>query len=127
MHTDPNTGKRCSGAYRSLGVTDLVRAAQPRPRRGERAKYDFEAKQVCYLIGVSFVRCGGKYREHYDERREHLQDAHPEWPPKRVHLAAMRAAAKLFLLHLWVVWRDAVGDSSEPPMPGRPSPWDMVS
>ena len=97
----------CPGPLRPHGLTGSVRVAQGRPRRGERAAYDVEAKTICYLIGVSFVRCGGPYRELYDERKAHLAASHADWPAKRVHLAAVRATVKRFLADLWVAWRDA--------------------
>ena len=97
----------CPGPLRARGLTESVRVAQGRPRRGERAAYDIEAKTICYLIGVSFVRCGGPYRELYDERKAHLASAHADWPAKRVHLAAVRATVKRFLADLWVAWRHA--------------------
>ena len=106
-HTPPDARGRCTGTLRPRGVAEDVRVAQGRPRRGERAPYDMEAKTICYLIGVSFVRCGGSYRELYDERKEHLATTHPEWPAKRVHLAAVRATVKRFLADLWVAWHEA--------------------
>ena len=112
-HVVPGSRERCAGALHVRGLAASVRVAQSRPRRGEQAPYDLEAKAVCYLIGVSFVRCGGPYRDVYDERKAHLLAMHPSWPPKRVHLAAARATVKRFLADLWVAWRDAVNDSSE--------------
>jgi len=106
----------CTGPLRPRGLAGTVRVAQARPRRGERAAYDLEAKTICYLIGVSFVRCGGPYREVYDERKAHLASHHPEWPAKRVHLAAVRATVKRFLADLWVAWHEA-----EPETDGNPS------
>jgi len=108
-HAPPGGRGRCAGVLRPRGVTEDVRVAQGRPRRGERALYDMEAKTICYLIGVSFVRCGGPYREVYDERKAHLVNGHPEWSAKRVHLAAVRATVKRFLADLWVAWHEAEG------------------
>ena len=108
-HTKAGSRGTCTGALRPRGLTGTVRVAQGRPRRGERAAYDLEAKTICYLIGVSFVRCGGPYRTLYDERKAHLAAHHPEWPAKRVHLAAVRATVKRFLADLWVAWREAEG------------------
>ena len=45
----------------------------------------------------------------YDERKAHLGDDAPEWPAKRVHLAAVRATVKRFLADLWVAWHEAEG------------------
>ncbi|MEO8563241.1 MAG: hypothetical protein ABI601_14250 [bacterium] len=101
--------ERCAGRMRARGLASNVRVAQARPRRGEQAPYDLEAKAVCYLIGVSFVRCGGPFRDVYDERKAYLAAEHEAWPPKRVHLAAARATVKRFLADLWVAWREAEG------------------
>jgi hypothetical protein len=108
-HSAPGARGKCAGRLRPDGLAPSVRVAQGRPRRGERAPYDLEAKAVCYLIGVSFVRCGGAYRNVYDERKAHLELTHPSWPKKRVHLAAARATVKRFLADLWVAWRAAEG------------------
>ena len=111
-HAPPTGRGRCSGTLRPRGLTDEVRVAQGRPRRGERAPYDMEAKTICYLIGVSFVRCGGPYREVYDERKAHLASTHPDWPAKRMHLAAVRATVKRFLADLWVAWHEAEAEAA---------------
>lgn len=108
-HAVPGSRERCTGRLRMRGLAPSIRVAQSRPRRGEQAPYDLDAKAVCYLIGVSFVRCGGAYRDVYDERKAHLVAMHPTWPPKRAHLAAARAAVKRFLADLWVAWRAASG------------------
>ena len=106
-HSMPGRRGMCTGPLRARGLTGSVRVAQARPRRGERAAYDLEAKTICYLIGVSFVRCGGPYREVYDERKAHIASTHPDWPAKRMHLAAVRATVKRFLADLWVAWHEA--------------------
>lgn len=108
-HTDPTTARPCAGAMSAVGTAVGARVAQPRPRRGEKARYDMEAKKICYLVGISFLRCGGSYRDHYHERRAHLEAQHADWPPKRLHLAAVRATSKRFLADLWQAWREAEG------------------
>lgn len=110
-HTMAGRRGTCTGPLRPRGLAGSVRVAQGRPRRGERAAYDLEAKTICYLIGVSFVRCGGPYRSLYDDRKAHLASHHAEWPAKRVHLAAVRATVKRFLADLWVAWREAEGEA----------------
>jgi hypothetical protein len=114
-HTDPATKHACMGTMVPAGTATGARVAQPRPRRGEKARYDMEAKKICYLIGISFLRCGGPYREHYHERRTHLEAEHGHWPPKRLHLAAVRATSKRFLADLWRAWRDAEGMRTQEP------------
>ena len=124
-------GTPCPGALRPVAAAGRV--AQPRPRRGEASPYDREAKAVCYLIGASFARQGGAYRGYLGEELGRLARERPDWPDRRRQLTAQRKTVKLFLTHLWLVWRGALGlpltrphalgdGHSAPP----PSPWSMV-
>ncbi len=125
-HRSP-TGTTCRGTLhvRRQGI----RIAQPRPRRTERRAYDATAKTVCYLVGASFTRQGGPYKAYYIAAYTRLALKHPTWQRKHLALAAMRAAVKLFLKHLWMVWRDAAGLPllSVPAGDATPGPWEMVS
>jgi len=131
-HRVPGSGRPCAGALALVGE-GTKRVAQPRPSRGENAPYDREAKKLCYLIGTSFVRQGDTYRRYYNDQRARLDTAKPDWIPRRRHLTALRMTEKLFLAHLWLVWREQLGlpvtapyaDSREDAAPA-PRPWAMV-
>ena len=122
----------CAGRFARIGTTECTRVAQPKPRRTEARRYDASAKTICFLIGTSFSRQGGPYKDFYKETYQQYGVRHPEWPAKRRVLAAMRRTVKLFLKHLWMVWREAEG---APPDAARstslaettPGPWEMVS
>jgi hypothetical protein len=101
---------RCKDQLRlNRGPHDGIRAAQPGPLRGQKQAYNHEAKKVCYLIFVSFMRCRGAYADHYREVRSDLATDRPGWAKGKIHLAAGRRTQKLFLSHLWVTWRQALG------------------
>ncbi|HEX6059016.1 MAG TPA: hypothetical protein VFZ11_08375 [Gemmatimonadaceae bacterium] len=124
-------GVPCVGTLRP--ATGGGRVAQPRPRRGESSPYDREAKALCYLVGASFARQGGAYRDYLEEQMGRLQLERPDWPARRRQLTAQRKTVKLFLTHLWLVWRGALGlPLTRPHAPGDgqgaapPSPWSMV-
>jgi len=131
-HRVPGSGLPCAGTLAPIGEGPR-RVAQPRPSRGENAPYDREAKKLCYLIGTSFVRQGDAYRRYYNEQRARLDASKPDWIPRRRHLTALRMTEKLFLAHLWLVWREQLGlpvtapyaDSREDAVPA-PRPWAMV-
>jgi hypothetical protein len=131
-HRVPGSGQPCGGTLLANGE-GARRVAQPRPSRGENAPYDREAKKLCYLIGISFVRQGDSYKRYYDEQRARLDVAKPDWIPRRRHLTALRMTEKLFLAHLWLVWREQLGlpitapyaDSRDDAAPA-PRPWTMV-
>ena len=131
-HRIPGSGHACTGSLAAIGES-ARRVAQPRPSRGENAPYDREAKKLCYLIGISFVRQGDSYKRYYMEQRARLESTKPDWIPRRRHLTALRMTEKLFLAHLWLVWREQLGlpvtapyaDSRDDAAPA-PRPWAMV-
>jgi hypothetical protein len=88
-HRIPGSGESCGGTLHPNG-DGARRVAQPRPSRGENASYDREAKKLCYLIGMSFVRQGDSYKRYYAEQRARLDVAKPDWIPRRRHLTALR-------------------------------------
>jgi hypothetical protein len=122
---------RCPDRLRPRrGPESGARAAQPRPLRGQRRPYNPEAKKVCYLTFVSFMRCRGAYSEYYREVRSGLEGSRPGWAKGKIHLAAGRKTQKLFLVHLWVSWRQAVGLRVTIPHPDNEDdrwldPWRM--
>ena len=131
-HRVPGSAQPCDGTLAPIGE-GTRRVAQPRPSRGEHAPYDREAKKLCYLIGTSFVRQGDAYRRYYNEQRARLDASKRDWIPRRRHLTALRMTEKLFLAHLWLVWREQLGlPVTAPYMDNRddaapaPRPWAMV-
>jgi hypothetical protein len=123
---------RCPGVLAPRrGPEAGVRVAQPRAGRGESAAYDREAKRTCHLICVSFLRCGGPYAEWYRETKATLEASRPGWAPGRIHLTSLRKTEKLFLAHLWIVWREALHLPVTLPNPAVqgttwPDPWEMI-
>ena len=108
-HLRPHSRASCPGALvQTRGPADGVRVAQQYGIDGH-PLYNRRAKTVCYLIGVSMLRTGGKYAEYCREQRRDIDEKHPFWPPKRRHNAALRKTEKLFLAHLWSVWASELG------------------
>lgn len=96
--------------------------------RGPAGRYSRLLRVECHLVGVSLLRRGGSYKRYYQQRREYLA-GREGWPPARQHHTALRMMEKLFLVHLWLVWREAAGLDLGSAHPGRMSelgPWDMV-
>lgn len=133
-HTALGGTKKCEGSLVLVaGPDDGIRAAQPRPARGQKATYDQYAKKIMYLVGTSFLKSGGPYEEKYREARARLEVERPGWADGRKHLTALRITEKLFLSHLWQVWRTALGLPTPDPYAlaelghvGRIDPWSMV-
>lgn len=134
-HARHGAEEPCSGRMQPVtGQVGGVRVAQPRPGRGERAGYDPQAKKLCFLLGSSLLRANGAYQQYYQRERAKLDGTRPDWAPGRRHLTALRKMEKLFLSHLWLVWRAAVGlpvtEPYEHPrqeQDTRSDPWSMVA
>lgn len=107
------SGRQCAGAL--IDTRRPVRVAMRLPQRGERRTFDVTARTLCHLIGTSFLRRGGRYREMYNRHRARGEVQHTTRSRMHHHLSAMRATEKLFLAHLWLVWAEAVGRPTRMP------------
>ena len=97
-----------SALWRFAGYA-VVDGQAERPRKGEKLHYSRRLKVACWKIGSSFLRCQSPYAQIYHEAKAYYQANRPEWSKQRVHFAAMRKMMKVFLCHLWVVWRQLEG------------------
>jgi hypothetical protein len=98
--------------YAGYAVFDGVRE---RKEKGKKLHYNSRLKAACYLVATSFVRTPGSlYRRLYDKARDHYDKERPEWTKGHKHLASMRKMIKVFLAHLWIVWRTMEGLPTEP-------------
>lgn len=137
-HIDIDRAPTVSALWRFAGL-GVIDGKRERLVKGERAHFNCRLKTVLYLVAGSFLKSGSPYRATYDTAREQYRkrnDGLPkeeQWTEGHIHMAALRKMSKLFLSHLWEVWRDAVG------LPVRPSyveeylghtsivdPWRMV-
>lgn len=146
-HKALGTGRNCKGdLVRIAGPEEGVRAAMPKnwtrkktdPETGETKKYrayDAFAKKTMYLAALQWVRGGGKYGDFYRREKEKIKEAHPNWAPGRQDHKARRKTEKLFLSHLWQVWREALDLPAPDPWAqahgghapeGKIGPWEMV-
>ncbi len=93
--------------YAGQGVTPA--GERDKPVKGEKLSYNADLKSTCYLIATSFLRASSQYRRFYDAKKAYYQSNRPDWTPKRIDMAAKRFMVKMFLSHLWMVWREAEG------------------
>jgi len=77
--------------------------------KGEKRHFNPELKKTIYLIGDSFIKQNNPYRQIYDEAKRYYAANRPDWWKKRVHYAAMRIMGRIFLSHLYLVWRKEAG------------------
>ncbi len=93
-----------SGLWRfaGLGVKDGERE---RLVKGEKSHYNRRLKTVMFLVGESFIKTKSPYARLYYEKKAYYETNRPDWTKLHRHYAAMRFMVKIFLAHLWVVWR----------------------
>jgi len=107
--------RQCSGKLEQVADAHSTRVAPRRSVLGGRTGYDARARESCYLVGMSMLRCGSEYRIFYDAERARLAASRQGWTPKRCHLSALRKMEKTFLRDLWLAWRSAVDLPLVPP------------
>lgn len=69
------------------------------------------------VLGSSFLRAGGKYREVYDNYKHRLVN-HPKHQNKtkgHIHNMAVRYMVKIFIQDLYVAWKEVEGLEAHPP------------
>lgn len=105
---DISTFDTVSKLWRFAGYA-VIDGQRERPTKGEQLHYSIRLKTTIYLIAESFLRSGSPYRKIYDDAKEYYQVNRPEWQKGHIHMASMRKMSKIFLSHLWQVWREEEG------------------
>ncbi|HEW91877.1 MAG TPA: hypothetical protein ENF81_04975 [Thermotogaceae bacterium] len=77
-------------------------------QRGQKISYRPEFKATMYVVGSSMLKARSKYVEIYYAAKDYYA-RNRDWGKQHIHLAAMRKMEKLFLAHLWEVWRQLEG------------------
>ena len=109
-----------SALWRYAGYAVNGDGQRERPTKGERLHYNVRLKTTCYLVAVSFLRSNSPYRSVYDQARTYYADNRPEWTKAHQHQAALRKMTKVFLSHLWLVWRTLEGlETGQPYIIGK--------
>lgn len=86
-------------------------------KRGEPAMWNQKLKSHCWKIGKNFVRSGKQYRKYYDKVKAKYQKKFPKFSKGHIDNMAMRKTVKLFMAHLWIVWRQLEGLPTRSPYP----------
>ena len=91
--------------YAGYGV---VNGEREKPIKGEVLHYNKRLKTSCYKVGSSFLKSNSPYRQIYDNAKEYYEN-NRDWTKLHRHNAAMRKMIKVWLSHLWEVWRKLEG------------------
>lgn len=143
-------GAGLTSVGRIIGRTDIVRlntvsemwahcglglykdGTRQRKRKGKVIDYDPRLQSYCVMLGESLLKQKGAYYKYYQKQRL----IHAELTPSHSHNRSFRHMIKLFLSHLWQVWREEEGLSAPTPYGfailkhpegHQIGPWDMVA
>jgi len=145
--------------FAGYGVID---GEAPKRRKGDKLPYCSKLRTMCWRLGGSLMKAKGPYYEYYlQEKEKYEQRARqrgqkivpasqlsvvkgPDGKKRKaesdqfiseghIHAMALRKMIKLFLAHLWLVWREAENlPTSQPYVQDRLGhthiidPWEMV-
>lgn len=100
--------------YAGFAVFDGKRE---RLKKGERAHFNTKLKTACMLVASSMMRSRSPYTDLYYSQKEKYE-ADPVWKDRVkawIDLAARRRMIKMWLSHVWEVWRSTEGLPTRPP------------
>jgi hypothetical protein len=94
--------------FSGVGVID---GRAERPVKGEKLHYNKRLKVTCWKVAVSLLRAGNEeYRSIYDgEKQRQIERGGEDMTKLWAHKRALRKMIKLWLSHLWEVWREEEG------------------
>ncbi len=113
--------------YAGYGVVD---GKAEKPIAGEKRHYVARLKSEVYLVVGNFIKQQTPvYSDYYYESKADYRRKYPEPVPcedgpqkekytdMHIHLMAIRKVAKVFLQHLWILWREMEGLEISMPYP----------
>jgi len=102
--------------FAGLAVIDGKRETN---KPGEKSHFNARLKSICWLISDQFVKQNTPlYRDIYDQEKARLRRLYPEkivtngktqYNDGHIDNMARRKTVKIFLQHLWVIWRKLEG------------------
>jgi hypothetical protein len=113
---NPETGERVARNNHQEQLVDrtyIDKNGKEAVRKGTTYNPAFRTKMLG-VLGDCFIKCGGTYREKYDEAKYKYTNCREGWSKLRIHRAAIRIAVREFLRDLYKTWRVLEGYELEP-------------
>jgi hypothetical protein len=107
VHKRLGSEANCKGRLELVDGAE-IRVAQPKAEHGKKRSYDAYAKKTLWNLGQQWIKGGGAYGDFYRRMKIKVVEEKPNWTKGRQNYWALRKAEKLFLSHLWLVWRKAL-------------------
>jgi len=107
-YVDIQKAATVSKLWRFCGYA-VINGQAEKPQKGEKRHYSSRMKKYLYQIASQFLRNRARYALIYYVARYRYERERPDWTPMRRHFGAIRKMVKVYLCHLWEVWREAEG------------------
>lgn len=101
-----------SGLWKYAGF-GVVNGEHERIQENEKPPYNSTLKAVCCELSRQLLKVNSPYAGIYYRCRDNYRFKHSDWTEAHMHQAALRKVAKIFLSHLWTVWRELEGLPTE--------------
>ena len=105
---DIQRASNVSSLWRYAGYA-VVDGKRERMHKGEKSHYNRRLKTACFQVAESFLKSRSPYSNVYYEAKEYYLANRPDWTKNHCHLAAMGKCIKIWLEHVWLVWRQLEG------------------
>ena len=105
---DIQRASNVSSLWRYAGYA-VVDGKRERMHKGEKSHYNRRLKTACFQVAESFLKSRSPYSNFYYEAKEYYLANRPDWTKNHCHLAAMGKCIKIWLEHVWLVWRQLEG------------------
>jgi hypothetical protein len=122
LQLDVRRAQTVSAFWRYCGMA-------PREVQGGGDTYSQRAGRLCGQIGLALTRGDGAYARYFAAELAKLEHFRPEIAVQQREERTRRKTVKLFLRHLWLVWRQAEGLAVTTPADEHTDgidPWAMV-
>jgi len=93
--------------YAGLGVDAEGKA--DRLKKGQKSVFNTRLKMVMYKVSTQFLRNRSPYTKFYYTAKEYYKQNRPDWTKLHCDFAARRKMMKMFMSHLWEVYRKLEG------------------
>jgi hypothetical protein len=96
-----------SALWRYAGYA-VIDGTTERLVKGEPLHYNKKLKSALYNVAGNFLKNNSPYRKFYDDAKIYYSE-NRDWTKAHIHMASIRKMNKMFLSHLWHVWREVEG------------------
>ena len=98
-----------SALWRYSGLSVDAEGKADRLKKGQKSVFNTRLKMVMYKVSTQFLRNRSPYAKFYYNAKAYYKQNRPDWTKLHCDYAARRKMMKMFMSHLWEVYRKLEG------------------